>query len=239
MPRWYVLAVAQCAMFGCLLSSSEASAATHVLTYNVESPTYGTIGTYTNRISQDGDTTDVRSDLHVAVKVIGISLFHQDGTREERWQHGRLVAFQSSTDDNGTPFSVTGQAQAGRFVIHTTDNGTVTAPAQVHPSNPWSPSLLQNGTMMSTRTGLLTSVVVKNTGYVNATFDGRTMRVDQWFIDGVKHQVVWIDGRGVIVAFQTEENGHTINFVLKNEAGADQEQSASRSDEAAPADRAP
>lgn len=43
------------------------------------------------------------------------------------------------------------------------------------------------------------------------------MHVHQWFVDGEKHQVVWIDGRGVIVAFQTQENGQTINFVLKND----------------------
>ena len=235
MLRWYILAVAQCLVFGCALPSSGAFAATRVLTYNVESPTYGTIGTYTNTISQNGDTADVRSDLHVAVKLLGIPLFHQDATGEERWRQGRLIAFQSSTDDNGTPISVTGQAEADHFVVHSTIDGTFRAPAQVHPSNPWSPSLLKSGTMMSTRTGLLTSVVARDTGDVSATFDGRTMRVDQWFIDGAKHQVVWIDGHGVIVAFQTQENGHTIDFVLKSETGGDREQSASRSDETAQA----
>jgi hypothetical protein len=43
------------------------------------------------------------------------------------------------------------------------------------------------------------------------------MRVHQWFVDGDKHQVVWIDGSGVVVAFQTQENGSTINFVLKDQ----------------------
>ena len=70
---------------------------------------------------------------------------------------------------------------------------------------------------MSTKTGRLTSVVVKDMGDVNATFDGQTMQVRQWFVDGAKHQVVWIDRRGVIVAFETQENGHAITFVLKSE----------------------
>lgn len=201
-----------------MLPGHHGFAATRALTYNVESPTYGIIGTYTNIISQNRDSADVRSDLHVAVKLVGIPLFHQDATREERWQHHRLVAFQSVTDDNGREISVTGQAEGDRFVIHSTSNGTLSAPAQVHPSNPWSPFLLQNGTMMSTKTGRLTSDVVKDVGEVQTTLDGRTMRVHQWSVDDVKHQVVWIDGRGVIVAFQTEENGHTINFVLKSEA---------------------
>jgi hypothetical protein len=53
------------------------------------------------------------------------------------------------------------------------------------------------------------------------TLDGRPMRVHQWFVDDEKHQVVWIDGRDVIVAFQTQEKGQTINFVLKSEAAED------------------
>jgi hypothetical protein len=43
------------------------------------------------------------------------------------------------------------------------------------------------------------------------------MRVHQWFVDDEKHQVVWIDQRGVVVGFQTEEEGKPINFVLKSE----------------------
>ena len=41
-------------------------------------------------------------------------------------------------------------------------------------------------------------------------------------LDGEKHQVVWIDGRGVIAAFQTQENGQTINFVLKSDTAEDE-----------------
>jgi hypothetical protein len=194
-----------------------AHAASQVLTYNVEHPKYGNIGTYTNTVAQNGSDADVRTELHIAVKMIGIRMFHQDATREEQWQNQRLVAFQSTTDDNGTNINVSGKANGSNFVINSSINGNLTAPRQVHPSNPWAPFVLQTDTMMSTKTGKLTPVVVKDTGEVMATFDGRSMRVHQWFVDDDKHQVVWIDGRGVVVAFQTEEQGAAINFVLKNE----------------------
>ena len=74
--------------------------------------------------------------------------------------------------------------------------------------------------MMSTKTGKVTPVVVKDTGEVMVTFDGRQMRVHQWFVDDDKHQVVWIDDRGVVVAFQAEEQGAAINFVLKNDSAS-------------------
>jgi len=194
-----------------------AQAATQILTYNVEHPTYGNIGTYTNTVSQNGNTAEVRTDLHVSVKMIGIPLFHQDATRDEQWQNQRLVSFRSTTDDNGTNINVTGKADGGSFLINSSAIGTTTAPAQVHPSNPWAPFVLKTDMMMSSKTGKVSPVVVKDTGEVTATFDGRTMRVHQWFIDDDKHQVVWIDDRGVVVAFQTQEEGKPINFVLKNE----------------------
>jgi hypothetical protein len=112
---------------------------------------------------------------------------------------------------------VNGKAETKNFVIDSSANGTLTAPPQVHPSNPWAPFVLQTDTMMSTKTGKLTPVTIKDTGEVTANFDGRPMRVHQWFVDDDKHQVVWIDERGVVVAFQTEEEGKAIKFVLKNE----------------------
>jgi hypothetical protein len=199
-----------------------ASAATQVLTYNVEHPTYGNIGTYTNTVSQSGGAADVRTDLHIAVKVIGIPLFHQDATRDERWQNQRLVGFQSSTDDNGTKIDVTGKADATRFVIQSSINGALTAPPQVHPSNPWAPFILQTDTMMSSKTGKVSPVIVKDTGEMTMTFDGQPMHVHQWFVDDDKHQVVWVDDRGVVVAFQTQEQGAAVNFVLRRATAAAQ-----------------
>lgn len=211
------ISITACAGFAALLALTPfaaARAATQVYTYTVEHPTYGNIGTYTNTVSQDGKAADVRTDLHIAVKVIGIPLFHQDASREEHWDDKRLVGFRSATDDNGTKIDVTGKAAADSFAIESSTLGAMTAPPQVHPSNPWAPFVLQTNMMMSSKTGKVLPVVVKDTGEVTMTFDGHPVRVHQWFVDDDKHQVVWIDDRGVVVAFQTEEQGAQINFVL-------------------------
>lgn len=220
MPRsHFIFALGVCAVFS-TSALQNARAASQVLTYGVEHPTYGNIGTYTNTVSQTGDNADVRTDLHIAVKMVGIPMFHQDASREEQWQSKRLVGFRSETDDNGKNIQVSGKADGSNFVINSSTNGNLTAPQQVHPSNPWAPFVLQTDLMMSTKTGKLSPVVVKDTGEVIATFDGRQMRVHQWFVDDDKHQVVWIDERGVVIAFQTEEQGAAINFVLKNDTAS-------------------
>jgi hypothetical protein len=215
----FISVVGLCAAFSAL-AAHDVLAATQVLAYNVEHPKYGNIGTYTNTVTQNGTNADVQTELHIAVKMIGIPLFHQDATRAEQWQNQRLVGFRSQTDDNGTNIKVTGKADAKNFVINSSSNGNIIAPPQVHPSNPWAPFVLQTDIMMSTKTGKISPVVVKDTGEFMVTFDGRQMRVHQWFVDDDKHQVVWIDERGVVVAFQTEEQGAAINFVLKDDSAA-------------------
>jgi hypothetical protein len=187
-----------------------------ILQYQVEHPTYGKIGTYTNTVDQRGKDVDVQTQVRIAVTMLGISLFHQDADRQEHWENGRLVSYQSDTDDNGKKIDVSGTAQGNAFIVQST-LGTFTAPAQVHPSNPWASQLLNTDFMMSTKTGRVMKVVVTDTGETNVTFDGRTMRLHQYFIDGEKHQVVWVDENGVVVAFQTEEQGSPINFVLQRQ----------------------
>ena len=56
MQRWHlIVGLGVGAAFACVLPVGAARAASQVLTYNVEHPTYGNIGTYTNTVSQDGN----------------------------------------------------------------------------------------------------------------------------------------------------------------------------------------
>lgn len=211
----------------CLIQANRASAASQIYQYQVEHPTYGNIGTYTNTVEQQGDTVDVLTQLHVSVKMLGIPLFHQDASRVEHWEKGRLVSFQSSTDDNGKRIDISGNAQGDGFVV-LSPLGRFTAPAQVHPSNPWAPQVLNTDTMMSTKTGKVLNVTVTDTGENNVTFDGRTMKLHQFFIDGEKHQVVWLDANGVVAAFQTEEDGQRVTFVLQRPSAPPEQRQASQ-----------
>jgi hypothetical protein len=185
--------------------------------YEVEHSSYGNIGLYTNIVTQSGADIDVRTQLHVAVKMLGIRLFHQDASRLEHWENGRLISFHGNTDDNGKEIDIAGSAQGDSFVIKS-PLGVFTAPGSVHPSNPWAPQCLVNaGAMMSTKTGRVMKVTVTDTGENSVTLDGQTMKLHQFFIDGEKHEVVWFDPRGVVVGFQTEENGSHVTFVLKRD----------------------
>lgn len=208
---------------GCVFAAGSAHAGTQTFLYEVEHPTYGKIGTYTNTVSRSGDNVEVRTEIHIAVKMLGIRLFHQDADRTEEWKAGRLVAFHSDTDDNGKKIDVSGTARDNSFVI-STPRGEVAVPPQVHPSNPWGPQSLDTDIMMSSKTGQVLPVAVTNTGVTAVDFDGKKMRLHQFFVDSDKHQIVWLDDAGVVQAFQTEERGERINFVLQRSFAPERQQ---------------
>ena len=187
--------------------------------YEVEHPTYGDVGTYINTVIRNGETVDIETNLHIAVRVLGVRLFHQDAKRLEHWENGRLISFHGDTDDNGRQIDVDGKAQGDTFVVQS-PLGNFTAPPQVHPSNPWAQQCLNTDTMMGTKTGKVEKVVVTDTGMVDLVFGGKPIRLHQYFIDSDKHQIVWLDDKGIVAGFQTEENGTRIRFVLKQDGKA-------------------
>jgi hypothetical protein len=190
-----------------------ANASRQIYEYRIEHPTFGNVGTYTNIIDKIGDKTEVTTELHVVVKLLGIVVFRQEAERTERWLGNRMIAFQSVTTTNGDALEVHGEAQGDSFVI-TTPEGVFTAPANVHPSNPWSLKVFESDMMMSTKTGEFFPVSVSDSGQADVTIDGADLKLHRYDIIGRKHDIVWLDDGGVPVAFEIEQGNKQIVFQL-------------------------
>jgi hypothetical protein len=202
-----------CAMLGVALVAGPAHAAREVYTYRVIHPTYGEIGTYTNVVERSGNDATIQTELKIAVKKIGIVVYRQEASRAEHWRNDKLLSFEGVTVTNGDKLEVRGEARGNGFAI-TTPSGTVMAPGNVHPSNPWSAMVLNTDYMMSTKTGRLVHVQVKGGQEQPVALAGATLRLHQYEIVGDKRQFVWLDGSGTPVAFRTEEDGALVDFIL-------------------------
>lgn len=184
-----------------------------VYQYRVEHPLYGNIGTYTNIVTRSGDTADVETKLNVVVKLLGIVVHRQEAEQEEHWQHDRLTLFRSVTKTNGKPIKVEGEAEGNAFVI-TSPVGTVTAPANIRPTNPWSPSVLKANVVMSTKSGRVFAAHLNDVKDEVVTAAGKPERLRRFDVVTDKPQTVWLDDHNVPVAFRTIEDGTPIDFVL-------------------------
>jgi hypothetical protein len=203
--------------FGLLAMSAApgvALAVPEIYEYRVVHATRGEIGRYANIVDRRGNETLVRSELHIAITVLGITAYRQDADRVERWHGERLTWFDGTTITNGEKLQVHGEAQGSGFAV-TTPSGTVMAPANIHPSNPWSAMVLKTDTLMSTRTGKVLRGVTRGGERKPTRLDGKSMTLRQYEIISDKHEFVWLDDQGTPVAFRTQEDGDDIDFILE------------------------
>jgi hypothetical protein len=201
------------AALGGAMAAGSAAAGAEIYQYRIEHPLYGEIGSYTNIVERTGDGAVVKTKIHVAVKVLGITMHKEDAERTERWQNGRLISFQGVTDSNGKRIAVSGTAQAGKFVV-STPTGTVEAPASVRPTNPWSAKLFGAGALMSTKTGEVHPARVSGVTTEVVSVGGSTKRLTRYQLESNAKQSVWFNDEGVAVAFRTDEDGTAVDFVL-------------------------
>jgi hypothetical protein len=190
-------------------------AADAVYQYRIEHPTYGDIGTYTNTVKDQGDHEEIATELHVSVKLLGIVVHSEDAKRSETWRGDRLIRFDGVTQTNGKDLKIHGEAKDDQFVV-TTPDGTINAPARVHPSNPWDEKVLGTDMMMSAKNGQVEKVTVSAPVADQVKFDGKEMRLMRYDIVGTKRQFVWFDDSGTPVAFRMVEDDTPIDFVLTN-----------------------
>lgn len=181
--------------------------------YRVSHSTFGDIGTYSNTIQPGRDGTTVQTQAHFEVSMLGVRMYREDAERTERWQGNRLVSFHGVTDKGNGPAEVTGEARGNGFVI-TSSQGTVTAPASVHPANPWSNNFLSSNTMMRPDSGKLEQVQIGGGQETAVKIDGATIPAVKYEVDGSTRYTVWLDGRGVPVMFVIDDNTGKVTFTL-------------------------
>jgi Family of unknown function (DUF6134) len=190
------------------------AAAPMQLTYRVTHSVYGDIGTYINTIEPSaGGTTTVRTRAHFEVKMLGIKMYSEDAQRTERWQGNRLIWFSGVTEKHGAPMVIRGEARGNNFIISSPE-GTITAPGNVHPANPWSANFLYSNTMMRVDDGKIEKVRISGGEPVVLNLDGRSVRAQKYDVNGATRYEVWIDSKGVPVMFVVDEDSGKITFTL-------------------------
>ena len=182
--------------------------------YRVSHSTFGDIGTYSNTVEPSRDGTTVQTRAHFEVSMLGVRMYREDAQRTERWQGNRLVSFHGVTNKGDGPVEVKGEARGNGFVITSSSQGTITAPASVHPANPWSNNFLTSSTMMRPDDGKLEQVRVGGGKETTVKLDGATIPTVEYQVDGSTKYTVWLDGRGVPVKFIADDDTGKVTFTL-------------------------
>src|SRR5437016_2475156 len=181
--------------------------------YRVSHSMFGEIGSYANTIHTTRDGVTVRTRVEFEVSMLGIRMYRENAERTEQWQGDRLVSFHGVTDKGKGPVEVKGEARGDSFLI-SSSQGIVTAPASVHPANPWSANFLRSNTMMRPDSGRIEQVRIGKGQEGVVKIDGASIPAVKFEIDGSTRYTVWIDGRGVPVMFVADDDTGKVTFTL-------------------------
>jgi hypothetical protein len=206
-------------VLGLFLAAGAARAETY--NYTVQHPTFGDIGSYTDRIERRPDGMRIDTTLNIVVRTLGVVVHREEARRSQLWRNGRLVHFEGVTTTNGKTVEVKGEAQGDRFVVES-PAGPVTAPADVVVSDPWQATRSGAGTgqatMLATKTGRIGPVQSSGGDPVRLNVHGIEVPVRHFSYASDKTQDVWVSERGIPLQFRTIENGTPIDFTLTQES---------------------
>jgi hypothetical protein len=140
-------------------------------------------------------------------------MYREDSKRTEEWDGDRLVSFHSLTKKADGTTEVDGVARGNQFLI-STPKGTVAAPWNVHPANPWSANFVAASIMMRPDTGRLEPVSVSGGTPASVLLNNTSFATTRYEVSGKTKYIVWLDQRGVPLKFVVDDDSGKVTFTL-------------------------
>jgi len=174
------------------------------------------IGRHALRIEEEGGGTVVEVDIDLSVSVLFVPLYRYAHRNRELWRDGRLVALQTSTDDNGTVHRVEGRAGHDGFKV-TTASGSRLLPAPLIPTSYWNKDFVRQSQVLNTQTGQIMAIRAIALGEETILAGGRSILARRYRIEGELELELWYDLSGGLakLRFRTLSDGSLIDYVLR------------------------
>jgi len=150
------------------------------------------IGTHTIEINRSGKETTVTLSTDLTVKILFVTAYRLQHTETERWIDGKLVALNSTSDDNGTRHTVSAAAKGSGLEVKVDGKATLVDP-NIMPASLWNPELLKRPVMLDTKDGQIMPVSVRDGGEEDVKVDARTVRARRYTVNSRYSQDVWFD----------------------------------------------
>lgn len=173
------------------------------------------IGTYAVHMAQTGAETTVKTSSSLAVKKLFLTLYHRDQSCTERWVNGELVAFSSTTDDNGTKHKVEAAAK-GAGVELQADGTPMQVDKNIAPISLWNSAIVRRSVGFDDMDGKVMPITVVDHGVEDITAAGHPVKAHHYAVNGTFNHDIWYDMQGhlVHVEFVVARDGSTITYDL-------------------------
>lgn len=146
------------------------------------------IGEQVFRLSEEGGRARLLTEATFDVKFLFFTAYTYRHRNEEIWKDGCLERIESTTDDNGEPFRLLGQAVGDGFAVETA-KFAMTLPSCVRSFAYWNLDYLQAPKLLNSQTGEYETVSVRSLGEVSLEMRGAPLRARRYTIEGPKLRI--------------------------------------------------
>ena len=154
------------------------------------------LGSHVLTFSGQGNRLTVQAEVSLIYKLLGITLYHYSHHCTETWEGGQVVAVDSHTDDNGTPWHLSARRETAGLVVEANGTTLYTAPANAMPATHWNQRQL-DGPWINTESGKLLHPHVAPAGAETIpAVGGRLLDARRFGISGEVQLVMWYDRLG-------------------------------------------
>lgn len=173
------------------------------------------IGSHELTFRRDGERLDVDIAIDLKVTFLGVALYRYSHRARETWQGDRLIALETATDDNGTPYKIVGRAGTEGFTLSSGGKETV-FPADAFPSSHWNRAWLQGRPLINTQKGEKIAYTIAPRGEESVATAGGSANAERFAVTGDLRKDIWFDaaGRWVKTRFDAPD-GSSIFYVLQ------------------------
>lgn len=172
-----------------------------------------TIGEHRLTFSADG--TELVVDVAIALEVTfaSIPVFRYRHHNREHWRDGRLIALDSRTDDDGTPYAVSARAVDEGLAVEGSQ-GSLLVDAGTLTTAYWHPRTVHVEKLLDTQRGGLLSLENRYLGRDLLDVAGEQLTAARYGVDGDLSMTLWygperqwcglaFDARGEVVRYRT------------------------------------
>jgi hypothetical protein len=175
------------------------------------------IGTHRIVFRRDGDRLMVELAVNVQVRVLGITAYRFTQTGSEVWRNGRLIALESSGDNDGTAYALRVREADGGLVAESRGR-SVRFPADTIPTDVWNPLQLQRSVLLNSLEGTALRASTRDLGERSFTVGGRTVATRGTYLDATSdyQRSLWFDASGRLIHLEQHgRDGSLVEYVLR------------------------
>ncbi|MEE4379487.1 MAG: DUF6134 family protein [Candidatus Competibacteraceae bacterium] len=140
------------------------------------------IGFHAFTLSSDGQERVIDSRADFAVNFLFINAYSYEHQATERWAGDCLRRIESTTDDNGTHFTVDGTLEQESFVVKTAQERKQ-MPACIMSFAYWNPAILDQERLLNAQTGAYVDVAVSFTGQESFALGNQQITADRYLLE--------------------------------------------------------